>query len=74
MSHEEAKKELLNKRVPEVCPFCKSIDEIEWTEFDVFLGEKFYFEKRKDYNTKVREVDIRVFCTRCDEEIREEDL
>jgi len=65
--------ELLDKRVPEHCPFCKDIDDVTWTEFEVALGNKMYFNK-SDKSESIISANITVFCTRCDEEIREDDL
>lgn len=64
---------LVSQRVPAKCPMCDKIEGIEWTEFKVYAADAFYVV---DGILKERIVDekINVFCTRCDEEIRPEDV
>lgn len=63
----------MEKRVPKICPFCKNGDNIEWTEFKVNVGRMYYVDG-KEVNNAWLSPTIQVFCTRCEEEVREEDL
>lgn len=69
------KQELLKERIPDCCPFCKEIDAVQWTEFEVYLSDKFYFTSgMAAAKAKPIGAGITVFCTRCEEEIRKEDI
>ena len=69
----DEQQELLDARAPNCCPFCKDIDDVTWTEFEIALGDKFYFNTQDKSRHKIG-ASIVVFCTRCDEEIRAEDI
>lgn len=71
---QEEQEELMQKRIPAFCPFCERIDAVLWHEFEVTLGTKFYFSTDKPTKKHTIGASIVVFCTRCDEEVREEDL
>ena len=70
---EQQDAEKVLKRIPKNCPFCKNIDNVAHDEFEVRVAYPFYstsgFWKRSS-----QEPHIGVFCTRCLEEIREEDI
>ena len=59
-------------RIPEWCPFCYAQDAVKWTEFRVDFTEMRYFDGKNDKGECGQS--HKVFCTRCDEEIREEDV
>jgi hypothetical protein len=68
------KKEFLDI-IPSFCPFCEEFDGVVWTEFEVFLGDKFYFDS-KDKSQHFISADMVLICTRCDDtiELGEHDL
>jgi hypothetical protein len=59
------------KRVPKKCPFC-DIEGMTWSEFQVHASDVYYFDR--ELGNRVIDEKISVFCTRCDEEIRAEDV
>lgn len=67
------KERLFNMRVPAECLFCRSIDDTQWTEFEVYLADRILYDAATGERT-VSGASIRVFCTNCEEEIRKEDI
>jgi hypothetical protein len=67
------KQQLLTERVPAECPFCRNIDNVSWTEFKVHLADVGFVQAGGVWQKTIGEA-INVFCTRCDEEIRVEDI
>lgn len=65
---------IVERRVPSRCPFCWRIDEVEWQEFKVVAAEPFYVDEKRERRRSLGEDFVMVTCTRCDEEIREEDV
>ena len=68
---ERTKRELMDGRIPKKCPFC----DVDWYEFKVqFFEGQYYDESKKTLHERVIDDGVTVFCTRCEEEIREEDV
>jgi len=64
----------VTQKLPKECPFCRNVDEMEWTELEVFASEPFYVDvKTNKTHPPKKGVIMHIFCTRCEEEIREED-
>lgn len=63
---------LLADRVPVECPFCRGGDGVSWDEFRVLVGDVGLVAG----GVWRRDVDVacQVWCTRCDEEVRPEDV
>jgi hypothetical protein len=68
---EERKYVVPDGRLPEWCPFCYATDAVKWDEFRVNFIVMRYFSEGEDRGACGDH--LQVFCTRCDEEIREED-
>ena len=66
------KEDLVRKEVPKVCPFCAATDGVSWTEFRVQFYDEHYVDNGK-IAERARDEGTIVFCTRCDEHIRQED-
>ena len=66
-------KEELVKQVPVACPFCIATDNVNWSEFKVQFYEEHYVDSG-NIGERVLEEGIVVFCTRCGEHIRPEDM
>lgn len=66
------KKEMMAKRVPVECPFCRNIDMKEWNEFKVKIADV-GFMVNGVWKTTL-DPEMQVFCTRCEEEILPMDL
>ncbi len=66
------KQELLVENVPQKCPYCAKFDNIEWTEFKIHLSDVFYFDRANEELTR-KDVEIVVFCTRCNDHVLEQD-
>lgn len=69
---EEKKYEVPKGRLPKWCPFCYATDAIKWPEFRINFIEMRYFCDGEDRGACGEH--HQVFCTRCDEEIRREDV
>lgn len=72
MMENEKKYEAPKGRLPQWCPFCYATDAVKWDEFRVNFIEMRYFSEGEDKGSCGEH--HQVFCTRCDEEIREEDV
>lgn len=67
-------KAMCAQRVPAVCPFCE-LEGFTWDEFKVHAIDIHYFDgATHTLDPKVIDEQIMVFCTRCEEEIRAEDV
>ena len=67
-------KALCSQRVPNKCPFCAA-NGVDWDEFKVHLASVHYYNgTTRVLDGKIRDEEIYVFCTKCEEEIRPEDI
>ena len=66
------KNELVRENVPKICPFCSVTDEVIWTEFRVQFYEECFVDNGK-IAERINGEGAEVFCTRCEEHIRQED-
>jgi hypothetical protein len=64
---------LLEQRLPDRCPFCYDIDGVSWDEFGINLGKSLWISKGQT-EAGYRDEFIQIFCSRCNEEIRQEDV
>jgi hypothetical protein len=63
------------KLVPSECPFCRAVDGKFWREFKVVAAEPFYADAgNMTTHSSNLPMELHVFCTRCEEEIRPEDV
>lgn len=62
------------KELPKRCPFCWKIDEVEWNEFKVRKWFERYFDAGTLNYSKIRDEGFDLFCTRCEEHIRKQDI
>jgi hypothetical protein len=63
----------VRSRIPFECPFCRNINGVSATDFKVLVAYPFIsvegvWKRRRD------EPSVNVFCERCEEEIRPEDV
>jgi hypothetical protein len=66
-------KELVRSRIPKECPFCRNISNRKEDEFEVYVSYPFISNEGL-WKRCHKEPRIVVICTRCEEEIRAEDL
>ena len=66
------KKHIEKTRIPSQCPFCRDKGGYN-DEFRVVYGEQHYLDSKGWHNCNY-EPEVHVFCTVCDEEVREEDV
>jgi len=64
----------VEQRTPKQCPFCWEVDKVVWREFEVVAAPVVYFDRETDSIHDTNEKRITVTCTRCEEEIRPEDV
>jgi len=63
------------KLVPSECPFCREVDGKFWREFEVFAATPLYVDvERRVSRPSLHGLRVLVICTRCEEEIRSEDI
>jgi hypothetical protein len=59
---------------PKECPHCRLCDGVGWSEFEVGYTEWRYVDRQKGIITEIKKEDVRILCTRCKEEILEDDV
>lgn len=67
--------DLLRRKVPGCCPFCRSVDGKVQRFFDIHEVTVRYYDAGKKAFAKTEGLpEMRVFCSVCEEEIRQEDV
>jgi hypothetical protein len=64
---------LVKKRIPHECPFCRNIDNVSTEDFKVLVAYPFTSTDGA-WRRNAHEPEVTVFCERCEEEIRPEDI